>query len=49
LHREVRNKRPAPGAAPASDRSVYKRANYLRILEHYSASPEKHFLQPQTG
>jgi len=31
------------------DRSVYTRANYLRILEHHSASPEKHFRESQTG
>jgi dihydroorotate dehydrogenase (fumarate) len=31
------------------DRSVYTRANYLRILEQYSASPENHFPQSQTG
>jgi hypothetical protein len=31
------------------DRSVYTRANYLRILEQYSASPEDHFPWPQIG
>ena len=31
------------------DRSVYTRANYLRILEQYSASPENHFPWPQNG
>lgn len=29
------------------DRSVYTRANYLRILEHYAASPEDHFPWPR--
>ncbi|WP_158927565.1 dihydroorotate dehydrogenase-like protein [Acidisphaera sp. S103] len=29
------------------DRSVYTRANYLRILEHYSASPEDKFPWPR--
>jgi dihydroorotate dehydrogenase (fumarate) len=29
------------------DRSVYTRANYLRILEHYSASPKDHFPWPR--
>jgi dihydroorotate dehydrogenase (fumarate) len=28
------------------DRSVYTRANYLRILEHYSVSPENHVPWP---
>jgi dihydroorotate dehydrogenase (fumarate) len=31
------------------DRSVYTRANYLRILEHYSASPENRFPRSQNG
>jgi dihydroorotate dehydrogenase (fumarate) len=29
------------------DRSVYTRANYLRILQQYSASPKDHFPWPQ--
>jgi dihydroorotate dehydrogenase (fumarate) len=31
------------------DRSVYTRANYLQILEHYAASPGNRFAEPRFG